>query len=117
MNISEPFIRRPIATSLLMAALALVGIATYPRYRLFVLLVGVVMFVFLWFLINRTRLGALIRAGVDDAETVEAIGIDIKRVFVGTFMLGAALAGVGGALGGALGGDQFEPLARDQIRP
>ncbi len=78
-----------------------IGGVTYPRYRLFVLAVGVVVFVLLWFLLNRTRLGALIRAGVDDAETVEAIGIDIKRVFVGTFMLGSALAGIGGALGGA----------------
>jgi len=84
----------------LRGALSLGGV-TYPRYRLFVLAVGVVMFVLLWFLLNRTRLGALIRAGVDDAETVEAIGIDIKRVFVGTFMLGSALAGIGGALGGA----------------
>lgn len=74
---------------------------TYPRYRIFVLAAGIVFFVLLWLLVNRTRLGALIRAGVDDAETVEALGIDIKRVFVGTFMLGAALAGVGGALGGA----------------
>ena len=73
----------------------------YPRYRLFVLAVGVLVFIALWLLINRTRLGALIRAGVDDAETVEAMGVDIKRVFVGTFMIGAALAGMGGALGGA----------------
>ena len=78
-----------------------IGGVTYPRYRLFVLVVGVAVFVLLAFLLNRTRLGALIRAGVDDAETVEAIGIDIKRVFVCTFMLGAALAGIGGALGGA----------------
>jgi len=84
----------------LRGALSIGGI-TYPRYRLFVLAVGIVVFVLLLFLLNRTRLGALIRAGVDDAETVEAIGIDIKRVFVGTFMLGAALAGIGGALGGA----------------
>lgn len=84
----------------LRGAATLAGV-TYPRYRLFVLAVGVVMFVLLLLLINRTRLGALIRAGVDDAETVEAIGIDIKRVFVYTFMLGAALAGLGGALGGA----------------
>jgi branched-chain amino acid transport system permease protein len=74
---------------------------TYPRYRIFVLAAGIVFFALLWLLVNRTRLGALIRAGVDDAETVEALGIDIKRVFVATFMLGAALAGVGGALGGA----------------
>jgi len=53
----------------LRGALSLGGV-TYPRYRLFVLAVGVVMFVLLWFLLNRTRLGALIRAGVDDAETV-----------------------------------------------
>jgi len=73
----------------------------YPRYRLFVLAVGVIVFMLLWLLIHRTRLGALIRAGVDDAETVEAMGVDIRRVFAGTFMIGAALAGLGGALGGA----------------
>ncbi len=74
---------------------------TYPRYRLFVLLVGIVIFILLWLLMNRTRLGALIRAGVDDAETVEAMGVNIRRVFVITFMLGMALAGIAGALGGA----------------
>jgi len=73
----------------------------YPRYRVFVLAVGVIVFMLLWLLIHRTRLGALIRAGVDDAETVEAMGVDIRRVFAGTFMIGAALAGLGGALGGA----------------
>lgn len=77
------------------------GTMVYPKYRLFVLAVGIAVFIGLWLLINRTRLGALIRAGVDDAEIVEAMGIDIKRVFVVTFMLGAALAGLGGALGGA----------------
>jgi branched-chain amino acid transport system permease protein len=73
----------------------------YPRYRLFVLAAGVVVLVGLWLLMHRTRLGALIRAGVDDAETVEAMGIDIRKVFVATFMLGMALAGIAGALGGA----------------
>ena len=77
------------------------GDMAYPKYRLFVLGVGIAVFAGLWLLLNRTRLGALIRAGVDDAEIVEAMGVDIKRVFVFTFMLGAALAGVGGALGGA----------------
>ena len=46
----------------------------YPKFRLFVLLVGVLVFIGLWLLLNRTRLGALIRAGVDDAEMVEASG-------------------------------------------
>jgi branched-chain amino acid transport system permease protein len=77
------------------------GTVFYPKYRLFVLALGIVVFCLLWVLINRTRLGALIRAGVDDPEMVEAMGINIRRVFLGTFMLGAALAGLGGVVGGA----------------
>jgi branched-chain amino acid transport system permease protein len=73
----------------------------YPKFRLFVLVLGVAVFVALWLLLNRTRLGALIRAGVDDSEMVEAMGINIRRVFLTTFMLGAALAGLGGTVGGA----------------
>ncbi|HYZ30854.1 MAG TPA: branched-chain amino acid ABC transporter permease [Crenalkalicoccus sp.] len=73
----------------------------YPKYRLFVLATGVLVFVGLWLLLNRTRLGALIRAGVDDPEMVEASGVNIRRVFLATFLLGAALAGLGGAMGGA----------------
>lgn len=73
----------------------------YPKYRLFVLALGLVVFLLLWLLLNRTRLGALIRAGVDDAETLEAMGVNIRRIFLVTFMLGAALAGLGGVVGGA----------------
>jgi branched-chain amino acid transport system permease protein len=73
----------------------------YPKYRLFVLALGLAVFVFLWLLINKTRLGALIRAGVDDPEIINAMGIDIRRIFLLTFMLGAALAGLAGAVGGA----------------
>jgi branched-chain amino acid transport system permease protein len=78
-----------------------VGGLYYPRYRLFVFGVGVLVFALLWLIVNRTRLGALIRAGVDDAETVQALGINIRLVFVITFMLGMVLAGIAGALGGA----------------
>ena len=77
-----------------------IGPLFYPKFRLFVLAVGVLVFAGLWLLLNRTRLGSLIRAGVDDREMVEACGINIKRVFLATFMLGAALAGLGGVLGG-----------------
>jgi branched-chain amino acid transport system permease protein len=73
----------------------------YPIYRLFVLATGIVVFVSLWLLLNHTRLGALIRAGVDDAEMVEASGVNIRRVFLVTFLLGSALAGLGGLMGGA----------------
>ena len=77
------------------------GALSYPKYRLFLLLFGIAMFVMLWLVLHHTRLGALIRAGVDDAEMVDAMGIDIQRVFVATFMVGAALAGIGGVMGGA----------------
>ncbi len=80
---------------------AVIGGVFYPKYRLFVLALGVVVFVLLWLLLNRTRLGALIRAGVDDAETIEAMGVNIRRVFLATLMLGVALAGLGGVVGGA----------------
>jgi branched-chain amino acid transport system permease protein len=73
----------------------------YPKYRLFVLILGILIFLALWLLLNRTRLGALIRAGVDDAEMVEASGINVRRVFLATFLLGSALAGLGGLIGGA----------------
>jgi branched-chain amino acid transport system permease protein len=78
-----------------------VGSLFYPKYRIFVLALGIVVFVALWLLMHRTRLGALIRAGVDDAEMVEATGVNIRRVFLVTFMLGSALAGLGGTVGGA----------------
>src|SRR5215213_9321129 len=73
----------------------------YPTYRLFVLFTGLVVFAALWLLLNHTRLGALIRAGVDDAEMVEASGVNIQRIFLITFLLGSALAGLGGLMGGA----------------
>ena len=84
----------------LQGATAVLGV-TYPTFRLFVLAVGVATFAGLWLMLNKTRLGALIRAGVDDAEMVEASGINIRRVFSLTFMLGSALAGLGGLLGGS----------------
>ncbi len=77
-----------------------IGSLFYPKFRLFVLAMGIAVFAGLWLLLNKTRLGALIRAGVDDREMVEACGINIKRVFLVTFMLGSALAGLGGVLGG-----------------
>jgi branched-chain amino acid transport system permease protein len=78
-----------------------VGGMFYPKYRLFVLIAGIVIYAALWLLLNRTRLGSLIRAGVDDTEMVDAMGVDIKKIFIYTFMLGCALAGLGGVMGGA----------------
>lgn len=78
-----------------------IGGLTYPLYRMFVVFVGVLVGAVLWFLQAQTRLGAIIRAGVDDIEMVDAIGIDIKKVFSGVFLVGSALAGLAGVMGGA----------------
>ena len=74
---------------------------TYPVFRLFMLLVGLLTGAGLWFLQDRTLLGAIIRAGVDDRDMVAAMGIDIAVVFNRVFALGALLAGLAGLLGGA----------------
>ena len=89
------------APGVLGESVALFGI-TYPVFRLFVVLVSVAIGLGLWYLQERTRLGAIIRAGVDDREMVDALGIDIKVVFNRVFVLGGLLAGVAGLLGGAL---------------
>jgi branched-chain amino acid transport system permease protein len=89
-----------VATPAFLQGAVVLGPLFYPKFRVFVLVVGVAVFIGLWLLLNKTRLGALIRAGVDDLEMVEACGIDIRRVFLVTFMLGSALAGLGGLLGG-----------------
>jgi branched-chain amino acid transport system permease protein len=78
------------------------GSITYPNSRLFVLGVAIAIGVLLWLLLTRTRLGAVIRAGVDNREMVAALGIDIGRVFTLVFVLGMFLAGTAGVLGGSL---------------
>jgi branched-chain amino acid transport system permease protein len=78
------------------------GGVTFPTYRLAVVLVGCMLAVLLWYLETRTRTGAIIRAGVDDREMVAALGINITLVFAGVFAFGAALAGLGGVLGGPI---------------
>jgi branched-chain amino acid transport system permease protein len=69
---------------------------TYPVFRLFVLGLGAVIAVALWLLQERTRMGAIVRAGVDDREMVSALGINVKAVFTAVFSLGALLAGLAG---------------------
>lgn len=74
----------------------------YPRYRLFVIVLALLAGLALWFVQSRTRIGAIVRAGVDDRETVAALGINIKLVFSGVFVAGAALAGLAGVIGGSM---------------
>ena len=84
----------------LTARTGLLGV-TYPVYRLFVIALGIAIAAGLWLLLERTRIGAMVRAGVDDREMAEALGIDVKAVFTAVFGLGAVLAGVAGVVGGA----------------
>jgi branched-chain amino acid transport system permease protein len=62
--------------------------------------VGLVLFAGMLLILNRTKLGLLIRAGVQDREMVESLGYRIKRLFIGVFMTGSALAGLGGVMWG-----------------
>ena len=78
----------------------LLGEAAIERYRLFVVVVGLVVFGALAWTLNRTKIGLLIRAGVQDREMVEALGYRIRRVFVVVFAVGSALAGLGGVMWG-----------------
>jgi len=70
----------------------------YPAYRIFIIAVGLLVFAGLHLLLNRTRLGAEVRAGVDDAETASALGVPVERTFFLIFLLGCALAGLAGAV-------------------
>jgi branched-chain amino acid transport system permease protein len=70
----------------------------YPSYRLFLIGLGIVVMIALYFALERTRLGALVRAGVDDRATAETLGIDIGKVFALVFAIGTYLAGIGGVV-------------------
>jgi branched-chain amino acid transport system permease protein len=74
-------------------------INAYSAYRLSLLGFGIAIGVFLWWLLNRTRVGTMIRAGVDDRAMLAAAGVNVNLVFAITFMLGAGLAGLGGVIG------------------
>lgn len=74
----------------------------YPLYRLALIVIGLVVAAGLFWLIARTRIGVQIRAGENDREMIAALGVDIDRLYTFVFALGAALAGLAGALVGAI---------------
>jgi branched-chain amino acid transport system permease protein len=78
----------------------LLGNATVEKLRLVAVVIGIVVLLALLFTLNRTKIGLLIRAGVQDREMVESLGYRIRRLFVGVFAAGSALAGLGGCLWG-----------------
>jgi branched-chain amino acid transport system permease protein len=89
---------RPVSPPALLAgAVQMFGLA-FPLYRLAVLVLSIVIAIALWLLLDKTRLGMMIRASVDDMQMARGIGIPSSRLFTIVFCLGAALAGIGGVI-------------------
>ncbi len=107
----DPYSIRPPS---LLAGVVTAGPGRFPIYRIFIIVIAVAVGAALWLLLDRTRIGAMIRAAVDDPEMAQGVGIRVPRVSLGVFALGAALAAFGGVVGaGFLGvypGLDFEIL-------
>jgi len=88
----------PLPTSL--RGSFMLGEAAVEKYRVVCVLVGLAVFLAMLAILNRTKIGLLIRAGVENTEMVQALGYRITRLFVGVFMAGSALAGLGGVMWG-----------------
>jgi branched-chain amino acid transport system permease protein len=85
----------------LAGSLSFAGIV-FPAYRLFMIGVGAVIALLLWLLLERTQLGAIVRAGVDDEEMVRGVGINMPLVFSAVFATGTGLAAMAGVIGGPI---------------
>jgi branched-chain amino acid transport system permease protein len=80
------------------------GALYFPVYRVFIVLVATAVATILWLVLERTRVGAQMRATVDDAEMARGVGIDVPRISLGVFALGASLAAVAGVVAGGFVG-------------
>jgi branched-chain amino acid transport system permease protein len=92
----------PLPTPAYLQRPLVIGSIAFPAYRLVVLAIAVVIAIALQILMEWTRLGAMIRAGVDDMQMARAVGIPVSKLFTIVFCLGAALAGAGGVIGGPI---------------
>jgi branched-chain amino acid transport system permease protein len=95
-----------------LAGIVFLGPFIYPAYRLAVVGVAAVVALLLWLALERTRFGAILRAGSESAEMTSLLGIDVNRVFLGAFALGGGLAGLAGALAAPLRG--VEPFMSEE---
>ena len=88
-----------------------IGDVAVPTARLAIAVVGFAVAVLLWIVQDRTRVGAMVRAGMDDPEMTRALGINLDRIVVLVFVLGSAVAGVAGGIGGlVLGASSSQPM-------
>ncbi len=88
----------PLARPATLTGSFLLGDAAIERYRMLAAVVGLALFAALSLVLNRTKIGLLIRAGVENIEMVESLGYRVRRLFVGVFVAGSALAGLGGVM-------------------
>jgi branched-chain amino acid transport system permease protein len=106
-----------VATPDALAGFVRLGVLIFPTYRLAIIGIAVVVAIALWLLLDRTRLGAMIRAGVDDPDMARVVGIRVSQLFTIVFSLGAGIAAFAGVIGGPIltvypGLDQYMlPLA------
>ena len=80
------------------------GFIAYPKYRLFLILFTIALTIALWLIITKTRLGLLIRAGIQDTTMARALGVKVKPLFTLVFGIGAALAAIAGVMSAAIQG-------------
>ena len=86
--------------SYLSPPIELLGV-TYPGFRFIMMGVSIIIAISLWLILYKTKLGAAVRAGVDDRETVSALGVNISVIYTAVFVLSAFLGGIAGVLGGS----------------
>ncbi len=97
-----PVVRAPFTASMLSGFSFSIGELVYPMSRVTIILIGLVVAIGVWLLVNKTRVGSIIRAGMDDKEMAIALGINFETVSIAVFVLAASLAGFAGAVGAQL---------------
>ena len=89
------------------------GLIHYPTYRLFTMILGLMVIFTIWVFVERSSFGAVIRASAEDSETARTLGINTRRVYTWTFVLGCGLAGLGGGLHAPLIGGLQHPIGTE----
>lgn len=102
-----PMARTPFTSPLLSGSVQIAG-WDYPRARVAIIVVGVVLAIALWWLQEKTRIGAIVRAGIDDKEMTQGLGVHIERVYAVVFFLGSFVAGASGVIGAQLLGAHLD---------
>jgi branched-chain amino acid transport system permease protein len=104
---------KPIAPPEVLSGAVNLGFMYYPAYRLFIIVLMVIVSIGTWLFLTKTKIGSIVRAGTDDSPMVDALGINISRIYTGVFAFGAGLAGLAGILAGPI--REVTPLMGNDI--